>query len=173
MEAIFENQKQEVSFKAWVCGRTLGVVACSNPAEAMDVCLLWMLWRRGFCNGPIPRPEESYRMWRVWVWSDVIIKIQINQPTRCKSFTCLLLEVYMWLNMFRSPIRPSSEAYNCTRTPCFYRWNVVVGALLVVFCQTTTNNAQNRHKWRAVVKKVTNLGFPWNVGIFYKYLRKS
>jgi len=34
--------------------------------------------------------------------------------------------------MFRAPIRPSSGAYNCTRSLCFYRWSVVVGALLVV-----------------------------------------
>jgi len=38
--------------------------------------------------------------------------IQINQPTRCKSFTCLLLDVYVWLNMFWAPPCPSSGAYN-------------------------------------------------------------
>jgi len=44
--------------------------------------------------------------------------IQINQPTRCNSFTSLLLDVYAWLNMFRAPLRPSSGAYNCTRRSC-------------------------------------------------------
>jgi len=29
--------------------------------------------------------------------------IQINQQTRCNSFTSLLLDVYVWLNMFREP----------------------------------------------------------------------
>ena len=29
--------------------------------------------------------------------------IQINQPTRCNSFTGLLIDVYVWLNMFRAP----------------------------------------------------------------------
>jgi hypothetical protein len=24
---------------------------------------------RGLCDRPIPRPEESYRLWCVWVWS--------------------------------------------------------------------------------------------------------
>jgi len=67
--------------------------------------------------------------------------IQINQPKRCNSFTSLLLDVYAWLNMFRGPPRPSSETYNCTRSLWFYRWSVAVGALLVVVCQTTTNNA--------------------------------
>jgi len=43
--------------------------------------------------------------------------------------------------MFRVPLRPSSGAYNCTRSLWFYRWSVAVEALLVVVCQTTTNNA--------------------------------
>jgi hypothetical protein len=29
------------------------------------------------------------------------------------GFTGLLLDVYMWLNMIRAPLRPSSGAYNC------------------------------------------------------------
>jgi hypothetical protein len=65
--------------------------------------------------------------------------IQTNQPKRCNSFTSLLLDVYVWLNMFRAPLRPLSGAYNCTRCLWFYRWSVAVGALLVV--ETTTNNA--------------------------------
>jgi hypothetical protein len=73
--------------------------------------------------------------------TSICLLIQINQPTRCKSFTSLLLDVYMWLNMFRPPPRPSSGAYNCTRSLWFYRWREAVGALLVVVCQTTTNNA--------------------------------
>jgi len=47
-------------------------------------------------------------------------EIQINQPTRSNSFTSLLLEVYVWLSMFRVPLRPSSGAYNCTRSLWFY-----------------------------------------------------
>ena len=31
--------------------------------------------------------------------------IQINEPTRCNCFTSLLLDVYVWLNMFRTPLR--------------------------------------------------------------------
>jgi hypothetical protein len=58
--------------------------------------------------------------------------IQINQPTRCNSFTSLLLDVYVWLNMFRAPRSPSSGAWNCTRSLWFYRWSLAVGALLVV-----------------------------------------
>jgi hypothetical protein len=36
--------------------------------------------------------------------------IQIIQPTRCNSFTSLLLDVYVWVNMFRASPRPSSGA---------------------------------------------------------------
>jgi len=57
--------------------------------------------------------------------------IQINQPTICNSFTSLLLHVYVWFNMFRAPLRPSSGVYNWTRSLWFYRWSVAVGALLV------------------------------------------
>jgi hypothetical protein len=69
------------------------------------------------------------------------IAIQINQPTRCNSFKSLLLDVYVWLNMFRTPLRPSSGTYNCIRSFWFYRWSVAVVALLVVVWETTTNNA--------------------------------
>ena len=68
--------------------------------------------------------------------------IRIIQPTRCNNFTSLLLDVYVWLNMFcRASSRPSSGAYNCTRSLWFYRWREAAGALLVVVCQTMTNNA--------------------------------
>jgi len=53
--------------------------------------------------------------------------VQINQPTRCNSFTSLLLDVCVGLNMFRTPLHPSSGAYNCTRSLWFYRWSVAVG----------------------------------------------
>jgi hypothetical protein len=36
--------------------------------------------------------------------------IQINQPTRCKNLSSLLLDVYLQLNIFQVSCRPSSEA---------------------------------------------------------------
>jgi len=51
--------------------------------------------------------------------------IQVNQPTRYNNFTSLLLDVYVWLNMFWAPLRPSSGACDCTRSLWFYRWSVV------------------------------------------------
>ena len=58
--------------------------------------------------------------------------IQINEPTRCNSFTSLLLDVYVWLNMFRASPRPFSGAYNCTRSLWFYRSREAAETLLVV-----------------------------------------
>jgi len=61
-------------------------------------------------------------------------------------FTSLLLDVHMWLNMFRASPRSSSGAYNCTRSLWSYLWKETAGTLLVVVWpvitgQTTTNNA--------------------------------
>jgi len=66
--------------------------------------------------------------------------IQIIQSTRCNGFTSLLLDIYVWLNMFRASPHPSSGAYNYTRSLWFYCWKEVAGALLVVVWQATTNN---------------------------------
>jgi hypothetical protein len=60
---------------------------------------------------------------------------------KCNSFTSLLLDVYVWLDMYRALPRPLSGAYNCIRSLWFYRWGVAVAELLVVVWQTTTNNA--------------------------------
>jgi hypothetical protein len=67
--------------------------------------------------------------------------IQIFQPTRCNSFTSLLLDVYVWLKMVRGSPHPTSGAYNCTRSLWVYHWREAAGELLVVVCQTTTNSA--------------------------------
>jgi len=48
--------------------------------------------------------------------------IQIIQPTRCNSFTSLLLDIYVRLT-------------NCTRSLWFYRRRAAAGALLVVVWQ--------------------------------------
>jgi hypothetical protein len=57
--------------KAQVCGGALAGIVGSSPTGGMDVSLLcvFVLSGRGLCDGQIPRPGESYRMWCVWVWS--------------------------------------------------------------------------------------------------------
>jgi hypothetical protein len=68
--------------KAWVRSRSPAGIAGSNPAEGMDVCLLWVLCLsgRGLCDGPIPRPEESYRM-----WCDNVCDLATSRLSRLKS----------------------------------------------------------------------------------------
>jgi len=73
---------------------------------------------------------------------------QINQPTRCRSLTSLLLDVYVWFNMFRAPPRPSSGAYNCVSSLWFYRWSVAVAALLVVGGQVKRDNLPDHDQQR-------------------------
>jgi hypothetical protein len=51
--------------KACVCGHSLAEIAGSNSPEGMDVCLLWVMCVVRL----ITRPEESYQVWCVWVWS--------------------------------------------------------------------------------------------------------
>ena len=50
--------------KPWVCG-------LESRAGGTDVCPLCALCVSStcHCNGMIARPEESYRVWCVWVWS--------------------------------------------------------------------------------------------------------
>ena len=56
--------------QAWVCGRSLAGITGSNPEGSMDICLLWVLWVLsgiGLCVEPITGPDESYRVWCVYV----------------------------------------------------------------------------------------------------------
>jgi hypothetical protein len=48
----------------------------------MDVCFLWVfvLPGRGLCDGLIPRPQESYRLWRVCL-SVIEWKYKPSTPT--------------------------------------------------------------------------------------------
>jgi hypothetical protein len=57
--------------KACVCDCQLAGTAASNPAGArvFVCCQCCVLSSRGLCVELITRPEESYRVWCVWVWS--------------------------------------------------------------------------------------------------------
>jgi hypothetical protein len=70
--------------KAQVCGRALAGIVGSNLTGGKDVCLLWLfvLSGRGVCDGPIRRPEESYRLWCVSECDQV--KINNNLDTYCE-----------------------------------------------------------------------------------------
>jgi hypothetical protein len=70
---------------AWVCGRSLVGIEGLNPAGVMDVCLLWALCVvRVLCDGLISRPEESYRLWRVWVLSRKVIE-DVHAQYDCRA----------------------------------------------------------------------------------------
>ena len=60
--------------KAWVCDRSRTGIVVSNPAGAWVSfsCECRMLLGRGCCVGLITRPEESYGVWCVWVWSWIL-----------------------------------------------------------------------------------------------------
>ena len=46
------------------------------PPGSVDVCCeCCVLSGRGLCVGPITRPEESYWLWCVWVWSGATVTI--------------------------------------------------------------------------------------------------
>ena len=60
-----------VGSKAWVCGRSFAGNTGRKPRRAwVSLCNeCFVLSGRGLCDGPITRPEESYRKCCVWVWS--------------------------------------------------------------------------------------------------------
>jgi hypothetical protein len=49
--------------KEWACSRSLAGIAGSNSVRGMNVsCKSYVFSSGGICDGPISRPEESYRM---------------------------------------------------------------------------------------------------------------
>jgi len=54
--------------KEWVCGHLPAEIMVSKPIGGMDVCRdCCVLSGRGPCDELITRPEESYRLWYVFV----------------------------------------------------------------------------------------------------------
>jgi hypothetical protein len=71
--------------KAQVFGRSSAEIVGSNPTGAMDVCReCCVLLGRGFCDGLITRPEDSYRLWRV-----VVCDLGTSKTRRLKPATGL------------------------------------------------------------------------------------
>ena len=73
--------------KARICGRLLaGTVDCECS----------VLSGRGLCDGPITRPEESYRVWCVWVrpWSLDNEETLAHQGLLCHG-KCVLIIINM------------------------------------------------------------------------------
>ena len=73
---IFHTRDRPISMakrsEARVCGLWLAGIVVSNSARGMDVCCeCCVMSGRGLCDGPITRPEESYRLWCVIVCDKV------------------------------------------------------------------------------------------------------
>jgi hypothetical protein len=118
--------------KAWVCGRALAGIVGSNPTGGMDVCLLWVfvLSGRGICDGPIPRSEESYRLWCVFECDQVKMnnhdtyceqvgrrgkdyenELEYTTPTDCKSrSTCWTFRLLLGITALKFCPRPVYKA---------------------------------------------------------------
>ena len=64
-----------------VAARMLRLPVRIPPGALMSVsCECCVLSGRGLCDGPIPRPEESYRVWVCqWVWSGATITLYTYQ----------------------------------------------------------------------------------------------
>jgi hypothetical protein len=118
-----------------------------------------------------------YTFWRLQVRDHRTI--QIIQLTKCNNSTGLLLDVYVWLNMFRAFSRPSSGAYNCTRSLWFYRWREAAGALLVVAWQVLTfyNNLplhiketfNNPRKFKTGLKQFLHTYYFYSIDEYLQY----
>ena len=74
-------------YTAWVWGRWLAGIASSNPSGSMEVCLSCdscVLLDKVLCDGLMPRPEESCRLWCVCVcvyhWGDQVQKKNPSRP---------------------------------------------------------------------------------------------
>jgi hypothetical protein len=61
-----------------------------NPTGGIDVGLVQCLCMsgRGLCGGPIPRPEESYRLWRVLECDQVITSDLITSDHGRRGKNC-------------------------------------------------------------------------------------
>jgi len=99
--------------KAWVCGLSLAGTAVSYSVANMAFsCECCEFWGRSLCDGPILRPEESYREKERhrgcvcvcvchWVWSGttIILKEQVEEGRlRKKEVRCLIGELVYDVN---------------------------------------------------------------------------
>ena len=82
--------------KAWVCGLSLPEIAGSNPAGAyISVsCYYFVLSGRGLCDELITRPEESYRVWWVFVCDLETSRKKKPRPALGRSITKNYLFLY-------------------------------------------------------------------------------
>jgi hypothetical protein len=89
--------------KVSACGLSPSETVSSNPTGGMDVCLCecCVLSGRGLCDELITRPEESYRLWCVVVWSrnlmneEALARWGLSHQKRAKQ--CVLV---LWMSFY-------------------------------------------------------------------------
>jgi len=70
-------------------------------------CECCVLSRRGLCDELITRPEESYRLWCVWMWSWILD----NEEAMAYWWVIAPREKYLTLNLLTTTIvAPPSNA---------------------------------------------------------------
>jgi len=103
---------------------------------------VWSAWCRrtvGFSPFEL-RIKSVYICCKVFVMQNIYWLIQINQPTRCNSFSSLLLDVYVQLNMFRASSRPSTGAQQLQQQPLVLQLELGVRSAVGRGRATATNS---------------------------------
>ena len=120
--------------KVWVCCCSLAGIVGSNPPEAwMSVsCECCVLSGRGLCVGLITRPEESYRLQCVWMWSWILdeealahwglfrhgkknlILILICVRCICRKFPLIRISFDLLISNNNGPYKAENNTYRCS-----------------------------------------------------------
>jgi hypothetical protein len=84
----FQNQSQW-PLACWECG--------FESRRSLDACLLWtfVFSGTGLCDGLITRPEDSFRVWCVWVWSRNLNDEEVLTHQDCRALKKEYLERQM------------------------------------------------------------------------------
>ena len=92
----------------------VGIWVCVLPGAWIFVaCECCVLSGRGLCVGLITRPEESYRVWCVWVWSRSAVRRggqrpELGRSTTEKNYINTLLFVNLYGNL-QTRLLPSDQ----------------------------------------------------------------
>ena len=82
-----------VLWRESAAARLLGLWVRIPPGAWMSVsCECCLLSARGLCIGMITRPEESYPMWCVWIWSWIP-----NNEEALDHWSCCAVVKIVWL----------------------------------------------------------------------------
>jgi hypothetical protein len=108
-------------------------------------CECCLLSGRGLCDELVPRPEESYRLWCVWVWWWSLEKLRRPRPPR----GCRAIEKKKWM---------SSEI--CHNREANYRSNVFFLLWLLVHEPSYASDNGTTRDVEMQVKVYTRSGRP-------------